>query len=179
MEVANPIYRELIARTLALSSRASLPHLPPTWLRADGHLDLERLLDAFVGFWRHHGEALLASTASPEIAPYMVMTAFLDRVASGGGTLERTYGIGRGRMDLCLRYGPVVLGLTLKVWREGGVDPLAQGLEQLEDHLAGLEARVGWLVLFDQRNEISPVKERISVTRQETSTGRAAVVLLA
>ncbi|WP_437947913.1 ATP-binding protein [Sorangium sp. So ce296] len=178
MEVANPIYRELIARTLALASRASLPHLPPTWLRADGRLDLERLLDAFVGFWRRHGEALLTS-ASPEIAPYMVMTAFLDRVASGGGTLERAYGIGRGRMDLCLRYGPEVLGLTLKVWREGGADPLAEGLEQLEDHLAGLEARAGWLVLFDQRNGIPPVEERLAVSRRETSTGRAAVVLLA
>ncbi|XXY49316.1 ATP-binding protein [Sorangium sp. So ce269] len=179
VDVANPIYRELIARTLALSSRASLPHLPSTWLRADGHLDLERLLDAFVGFWRRHGEALLASTSSPEIAPYMVMTAFLDRVASGGGTLERTYGIGRGRMDLCLRYGPEVLGLTLKVWREGGADPLAEGLEQLEEHLAGLEARAGWLVLFDQRTGIPPVEERVFVSRQETSTGRAAVVLLA
>ena len=36
--------------------------------------------------------------------------AFLQRVINGNGTLEREYAIGRGRMDLCLRYGDADLG---------------------------------------------------------------------
>jgi hypothetical protein len=45
--------------------------------------------------------------------------AFLQRVVNGDGTLEREYAIGRGRMDLCLRYGDLTLGMELKVWRDG------------------------------------------------------------
>jgi hypothetical protein len=33
--------------------------------------------------------------------------AFMHRVTNAGGTLEREYAIGSGRMDLCLRYGEI------------------------------------------------------------------------
>ncbi len=44
--------------------------------------------------------------------------AFLHRVVNGGGSLEREYAIGSGRMDLCLRCGAATLGMELKVWRD-------------------------------------------------------------
>lgn len=54
--VANPTYHEVILRHLASSSRASLPHIAPTWLTPDGRLDADKLLDAFLEFWRElHG----------------------------------------------------------------------------------------------------------------------------
>lgn len=71
--------------------------------------------------------------------------AFLDRVANGGGSLEREYAVGRGRMDLCLRLGGDVLGIELKVWRDGRPDPTAEGLEQLDGYLAGLGLDGGWV----------------------------------
>ncbi len=49
--------------------------------------------------------------------------AFLHRVVNGGGTLEREYAIGSDRMDLCLRYGSITLGIELKVWREKKTRP--------------------------------------------------------
>jgi hypothetical protein len=52
---------------------------------------------------------------------HLVLMAFLHRVVNGGGTLEREYAIGRDRMDLCLRYGAVILGIEVKVQREDGV----------------------------------------------------------
>ncbi len=39
LAVANPIYREIIVRELSFTRRASLPHIPTTWLTADGSLD--------------------------------------------------------------------------------------------------------------------------------------------
>ncbi|WP_157817399.1 hypothetical protein [Candidatus Thiodictyon syntrophicum] len=39
-------------------------------------------------------------------------------------------------MDLYLRYGPLRLGMELKVWRDGAPDPLAEGLEQLDGYPA-------------------------------------------
>jgi hypothetical protein len=50
--------------------------------------------------------------------------AFLHRVANGEDTLEREYSIGSGRMDRCLRYGAVTLGIEQKVCRDGAPDPL-------------------------------------------------------
>lgn len=45
LEVANPIYREIVARDLAATLRTALPPLAPTWLRADGSLDYAALPD--------------------------------------------------------------------------------------------------------------------------------------
>ena len=115
--VANPIYREVLPRTLASGPQDSLPQITPTWLNPDGSLNPTQLLDAFLRFWRQHGQPLLGSAPYHEIAPHLVLMAFLHRVVNGDGTLEREYAIGRGRMDLCLRYGAVTLGMELKVWR--------------------------------------------------------------
>ena len=58
--VANPIYREVLPRALAGGPQDSLPQISPTWLNPDGSLNPERLLAAFIAFWRRHGEPLLA-----------------------------------------------------------------------------------------------------------------------
>lgn len=81
--------------------------IQPSWLNADGSLNPQVLLDAFLKFWRQHGEPLFKSANYPEIAPHLVMIAFLHRVVNGNGTLEREYAIGSGKMDICLRYGKV------------------------------------------------------------------------
>ena len=53
LEVANPIYREIIIRELAFTRRASLPNIPTTWLTAAGELDEAALLRA-AGLVRGH-----------------------------------------------------------------------------------------------------------------------------
>ena len=179
LDVSNPMYREVIARELAFVPRATLPQIAPTWLTAAGRLDSEKLLTAFVAFWRRHGEPLLRAAPYAEVASHLVLMAFLDRVANGGGTLEREYAIGRGRMDLCLRRGPDVLAIEIKVWRDHRPDPLAEGLEQLDGYLAGLGLGGGWLVLFDTRAGQPPIEERTSVERAVTAGGRAVAVIRA
>ena len=179
LAVANPIYREIIARHLAFVTRASLPQIQPTWLRADGRIDPERLLEAFLTFWRRHGEALLGTAPYAEVAPHLGMMAFLDRVANGGGSLEREYAIGRGRMDLCLRHGPDVMGIELKVWRDKRKDPRAEGLKQLDGYLAGLGIEKGWLVIFDQRSGATAIEDRTGSKRAKTASGREVVVIRA
>ncbi|MEL6502382.1 MAG: ATP-binding protein, partial [Cyanobacteria bacterium J06623_1] len=46
--IANPIYREVIPRTLAQGTADSLPHISPSWLTQSGELDTEALLEAFL-----------------------------------------------------------------------------------------------------------------------------------
>ena len=177
--VANPIYREVLPRALASGPQDSLPHISPTWLNADGTLNPTRLLDAFLAFWRRHGQPLLGSAPYHEIAPHLVLMAFLHRVVNGAGTLEREYAIGAGRMDLCLRYGALTLGMELKVWRDGEPDPLAEGLEQLDGYLAGLGLDSGWLVIFDRRAGQPPIAARTLSKEVRSPQGRGIQVVRA
>ncbi|MEL7505435.1 MAG: AAA-like domain-containing protein [Cyanobacteria bacterium J06554_6] len=177
LTISNPIYREVLLRVLTVPPMASLPQIAPTWLTPAGELDPSKLLDAFLQFWRQHGEPLLRSAPYHEIAPHLVMMAFLHRVVNGGGTLEREYALGTGRMDLCLRYGKVTLGIELKVWRGGRADPLSGGLEQLDKYLGRLGTRSGWLVIFDRRRDASPIEERTTTEVCQSPQGRSITIV--
>lgn len=179
LAIANPIYREVLPRVLAGTPHASLPHIQATWLEEDGSLDPDRLLTAFLTFWRQHGQPLLGSAPYHEIAPHLVMMAFLHRVANAGGTIEREYAIGSGRMDLCLRYRDVTLAIELKVWRDGEPDPSSEGLIQLDGYLDGLGLSSGWLVVFNQRSNQPPISRRTHTEPATTPSGRAVTVIRA
>jgi hypothetical protein len=175
--IANPIYQEILPRVLAQGPQDSLPTIAPTWLTSTGALDVEALREAFMRFWWQHGEPLLNSAAYHEIAPHLVLMAFLHRVVNGGGTLEREYAIGRDRMDLCLRYGGVVLGIEIKVQRDDGRDQLARGLAQIDGYLARLGLDFGWLVIFDRRKSVLPIEERLRSAVHQTDEGRVITVI--
>ncbi len=181
LEIANPIYREVIPRALAGTAQASLPRAQPTWLNPDGSLNPDQLLEEFLKFWRQHGQPLFQAVHYHEVAPHIVLMAFLHRVVNGGGTLEREYAIGSGRMDLCLRYGPkdreVTLGIELKVWRDEKPDPMKEGLKQLDEYLSGLGLDTGWLVIFDQRSSLPELSERTTTEMATTPAGRTVTVI--
>ena len=176
LEIANPIYREILPKNLAAVAIASLTSVEPNWLNPDGTLNPQILLDSFLEFWLQHGQPLLKSSPYHEIAPHLVLMAFLHRVVNGGGTLEREYAIGSGRMDICLRYGKVVMGIELKVRREK-LDPLTRVLTQLDKYLDGLGLDTGWLVIFDRRPGLPPMGERISTEEAISPGGRTITVI--
>ena len=156
IEVANPIYREIIARQLTVTMRASLPVMTPTWLAADGRIDFDRLLEAFVGFWVQHGEAMLASSPYNEAAPHLVMMAFLHRVVNGGGRIDREYSIGSKRLDLCVAHRGERLGIEVKTWRDvdKAKDPTIDGLTQLDGYLARIGVETGWTGNLEHHSRI-------------------------
>ncbi len=162
LEIANPIYREVLPREL--TSPAQLRIRPPdrSWALPDGRLDLRGLLEAFVSFWREHGEWMVRGQTWPESAQQLVLMAFLQRLVNGGGWIDREYGLGQQRLDLLIRWFTTTdpLGkplsedrhaLELKVWRDGRPDPLVKGLAQIDGYLARLGLPTGTLVLFDAR----------------------------
>jgi type II secretory pathway predicted ATPase ExeA len=175
--IANPIYHEVIPNALSDITRASLPQIAPAWLNADGTLNSGKLLDSFLAFWRQQGQPLLGSVHYHEIAPHIVLLAFLHRVVNGGGSLEREYAIGTRRMDVCLRHGNFTLGMELKVWRDGKPDPLKEGLAQLDAYLNGLNQDTGWLVIFDQRSGLPDIGERTTTETATSPAGRRITVI--
>lgn len=164
-------------RVLSSGVQDSLPQIHPSWLTLQGKLDVDKLREAFLAFWRKHGQPLLRTAPYHEIAPHLVMMAFLHRVVNGRGSIEREYAIGSGRMDLLVRYGDTRLALELKTWRDGKKDPETEGLKQLDRYLDGLGLETGWLVIFDQRSNLPPIEERTSAATATTPAGREVIVI--
>jgi hypothetical protein len=184
-QVANPIYREVIARVLAADAELQVLAEPRSFVLPDGRLDFDKLLREFVSFWEEHGEVLASELAYHEVAPQLVLMAFLQRVVNGGGHVEREYGVGRRRIDLLVRW-PYSAGdqrhlqrhaLELKVWRKGKPEPLAEGLAQLDSYLQRLGLDEGVLVIFDRRRKIKQAEPRPRFEQAQAPSGRKVTVL--
>lgn len=188
VRIANPIYREVIVRVLAANAERAITLEPRSFVRPDGRLDTLTVLREFAAFWLEHGEILSQRMPYHEVAPQLILMAFLQRVVNGGGYVDREYGVGRGRIDLLLRWPHLDLegrrqwqreALELKVWAAGRPDPLGRGMVQIDGYLASLGLEEGWLVLFDRRPDASPFEERIRFEQATTASGRRISVLRA
>ncbi len=182
LEIANPIYREIIPRALTAVVQRSLPLPQVAFVGADGRLLRDVLLDEFRTFWCQHAEFFLERQPYAEAAAQLVFMAYLQRVVNGGGFIDREYAVGSGRIDLCVRWphsgGAERWALELKVWRDGRPDPLSEGLEQLSAYLDRLGLDQGALVLFDGRSQAPPLPERCSRREIEHRGRRIEVVKL-
>ncbi|MCB9544235.1 MAG: ATP-binding protein [Myxococcales bacterium] len=181
--ISNPIYEEVIARTLAPPlDTAQLPG-PQRFVRA-GRLDLPSLLRGFAEWWVQNGEIISDKLDYHEAAPHLVLMAFLQRIVNGGGFIDREFGIGRRRLDLLVRW-PLPGGewqreaIECKVWsdesRRG--DPLPAGLAQLDEYLARLGLDHGALVVFDRRAARAGIEARTGVSEARTPAGRVVWVV--
>jgi hypothetical protein len=191
LEIANPIYREIIPRALTAASERFLPVRPGAYVAADGGLLWDDLLEGFTAFWKLNAEWMLKRQPYSEAAAQLVFMAWLHRVVNGGAEIEarpggvaaidREYAVGSGRIDLLVRWplpegGVERFAAELKVRRQKDGDPLDDGLEQLGEYLDRLGLNAGTLVLFDQRDDLPPMAERCS-RREQQHGGRRITVL--
>lgn len=162
VEIANPIYRNVITRVLAdglFDGVAGAPQ-PHSFVLADGRLDLPGLLARFTDFWHRTEDVLEADEPYREVTPHVTLLGYLDRAINGSGFVDREYGVGRGAMDLLIRWNhigpdgrPIVQreALEIKTHRPGDTDPTQAGIRQLDGYLLRLGLPAGHLVIFDQR----------------------------
>ncbi|WP_327109197.1 ATP-binding protein [Nonomuraea glycinis] len=186
MEIANPIYREVLLRVLGDRTERFVKADPHSFVMPDGRFDLPRLLREFVVFWREHGEVLIRQEGYHEAACQIILMAFLHRLVNGGGQLDREYAAGTKRLDVLVRWpytGPEGERLIqreameLKVWRTGEHDPKPDGLTQLDRYLDRLTLSTGVLVIFDRRPEAPAWNERGGFEETTTPSGRQVTVL--
>jgi hypothetical protein len=152
---ANPIYAEVIIRTLSYEAQQKLEKerpdcTIPRYLK-DGLLDVNYLLADFQKFWRNNGEIWIERFQYKEAAPHLILQAFLQRVLNGGGHLIREMGVGRGRLDLGLVYDGQTYPIEVKLWK--GDAAYQKGLGQIARYSDALGRDEGWLVIFDQRKK--------------------------
>ena len=188
LRMANPIYREVVARVLSSPTQAIVTADPRRFVRADGRFDLDVLLREFAAFWVEQGETMAERATYAESGAQLVLMAYLQRVVNGGGVVSREYGIGRRRIDLLIEWpfadaaGKQQMqreAIELKVWRDGRKDPLPEGLRQLDEYLERTGLPDGVLVLFDRRKDAVPLEERVHEESAVTPTGRPVRVLRA
>jgi hypothetical protein len=178
IEIANPIYREVIPRELGWTTQSGMAQQRAWYLNRQGRLDMDKLLAAFQQFFREHSEHWVERFQYKEAGPQLLMQAFLQRIVNGGGRIEREYGLGRMRTDLLVLW-PYAGGLQkavieLKLLHKSLEQTLAVGLEQTWEYLDRCGAEEGHLVIFD-RTPDKPWEEKL-FRREETVRGKAVTV---
>ena len=153
IEVANPIYREIIPRALTHLRQAQIHQAPRDYVRPDGGLDMGRLLQSFQQFWRKDGHLAAEGFDYREAGPHLMLMAFLQRIVNGGGRVEREYGLGRGALDLMVLWNDERYAIEVKLRRDTHTEEDA--LDQIAGYLDTVGLDEGWLVLFDLRKRPS------------------------
>jgi len=178
LAIANPIYREVIPRQLIYTTEQMTAHETAWYVRADGTLDVNKLLHAFQEFFREHAEHWVERFQYKEAGPQLLLQAFLQRVVNGGGRIEREYGLGRRRTDLLILWphsgGVQKVVLELKVLYKTLATTVATGLEQTWEYLDRCGAEEGHLIIFD-RTAGRAWEEKL-FTRIETVRGKMITV---
>jgi len=173
LSIANPIYREVVPRELTYGTQLTISEQPAWYIRADGSLDLPKLLAAFQQFFREHSESWLERFDYREAGPQLLLQAFLQRILNGGGRIDREYGLGRRRTDLLIVWpytGGVQRAVIELKLRYGDLEAtIAAGLEQTWAYADASGADEAHLVIFD-RTPGKPWAEKIW-QRQERYRG--------
>ncbi|MCP4134549.1 MAG: ATP-binding protein [bacterium] len=159
-EISNPIYREIIPRSLTYVAEGNIPDEPAWYIDKDGFLDTRKVIDGFIEFWRENGEVLLRGMPYHEAAPHLSFMAYLQRVVNSGGHISREFALGTKRADLVVNYKGRKDIIELKLAR--AYKALERGLEQVSAYAARLGQKTGYLVIFDTNAE-SPLEERGSI----------------
>jgi hypothetical protein len=165
---ANPIYREVMVRTLGYRTQMALPEsLAGRWM--DGkRLDMTALLKAFQQFWRENAAIWMEGYEYKEAAPQLILQAFLQRVVNGGARITREMAVGRGRVDVCVQYAGESYPVELKLAGRGAGK---RGLEQTAEYMDAFGAKVGWLLIFD-RNPKKPWSKKITWSTEKLADGK-------
>ena len=171
--IANRVYREVIPRALTFVQQVSMAHETSTYVRADGGLDLGKLMTAFQTFWRKDGHLAAEGFGYREAGPHLMLMAFLQRIINGGGRIEREYGLGRGALDLMIFWKAERHAIEVKLRRDTETE--AEALDQVARYLDHAGLAEGWLLLFDLRKEL-PWSERLTLRELEHAGKRIRVV---
>jgi hypothetical protein len=165
--ISNDIYKEIIPRELTFITQQNFAATQKqTWYIApDGSLDISKLLRAFQQFFRENSESWLERFDYREAGFQLLLQAFLQRIVNGGGMIDREYALGRGRVDLLVRWRYPMgadmntrkeqrVVIELKTIREKSHHPgkvLPDGLEQTARYAAQSNAGESHLIICDER----------------------------
>ncbi|MDR3135102.1 MAG: AAA-like domain-containing protein [Deltaproteobacteria bacterium] len=153
---SNPIYKEVIIRTLTDQIEKWVPSTPNKIWTDGNTLLLNNLLAEFQTFWRKIMDvrakrlSLLKLIQYDEANHVIILFSFLQRALNGGATIIHEYAEGRGAVGLCAMYKGREYLVEVKL---GGTEPIGDSLGQLSGYLDTAGEKEGWLVIFNKGNK--------------------------
>jgi hypothetical protein len=176
---ANPIYAEVIARTLTFDTQQNLmqdknTYQAPHYMQ-DGRIDMDSLMRDFQQFWCENSDIWLTKFNYEEAAPHLILMAFLQRVINCDGRIIRDMAAGAGRLDICLVYGGQKYPVEIKLWR--GEKSLEKGVEQTLHYMDVYGVTEGWLALFDRTSQ-TPWDKKIYMDKKTVDEKTVTIVRL-
>lgn len=131
--IANPIYREVLIRTLNYGQQLAIPAPEFKWQKENGDLDMEALFDEFADFWREHGDLWEQKSDYTDVFPHLLLMAFFQRILNGGARLTREAAVGRERIDMLIEWKGFnhIVEIKLVHPRHGRAATLEKGLKQI------------------------------------------------
>ena len=161
IRLANPIYAEVVTRQLTWPTQFKLQEDPARYVDASGTLLLDKLLARFQEFFREHSESWVEQFDYREAGPHLLLQAFLQRIVSSGGRVEREHGLGCRRADLLIKWPEAervrkyVVECKVRHDRRGLERTVTDGVEQTAAYMDRCGAEAGHLVIFDRSEERS------------------------
>ena len=158
VEPANPIYAEVIIRTITCTAQEAIKNSKPNSdlpkYVIDGKIDINYLLKDFQSFWRENSEIIWDELYEEgfreykEASPHLVLQAFLQRVINGGGHISREMALGKKRADICIEWEGQKYPIEIKILRNS--NSISDGLAQTLEYVERCGTERGWLVVFDR-----------------------------
>ena len=148
IRIANPIYQEIIPRSLAHTRQEEIMQEISWYQKKDGLLDMHKLLKGFTQFYRESSDVWLEKFAYKEAGPHILLLAFLQRIINGGGRIHREYALGRKRVDIRVDWKDKSFVIELKVKRKKSDE--TTGLQQTAEYMDLSGSKEGHLVMFDR-----------------------------
>ncbi|MBK8042157.1 MAG: hypothetical protein IPK21_05555 [Haliscomenobacter sp.] len=131
---------------------------------------MDKLLNAFVDFYRWHSESWLERFQYKEAGHQLLLMAFLQRILNGGGRIEREMAIGNGRTDLAVFWQDQVFPIELKMHHPTpGPNRMAWQLARYMDKLG---QKQGYLILLREKRRKSCPGRRASAGKYTRWMGK-------
>lgn len=144
-KIANPIYQEIIPRSLTSVLQTMITDKIHTYLDQSGALIMDKLLIRFTQWYQENSCNWFTQFES---GPHMLLMAFLDRLVNGGGDIQREFALGSRKADLVVFWKSQRIIIEVKLYRSAETIP--QGLVQTADYMDYCHNSEGHLVVFDR-----------------------------
>ena len=166
-EIVNPIYQYRIIRAFKpIVNGLEQDYLPQNkpidfddFLTADGHIQMDAVMDNFRDFIARAGYKILQVPDTPQeyVGQHLLFAYLSQFVHIIGGMMYLEVPTGRGRMDLLILHNNRKYIVETKIW--GGVNRYQSGKSQLAAYVKSEKAEAGYYVVFDHRNTPEPRDE--------------------
>lgn len=164
LQIANPIYQEVIPRELTSTRQGSFTQPRASFFKPDGSLDMQKMLTEFTQFYRENSDISAEELLYKESGPHLLLMAYLQRIVNGGGRVQRECALGKGRVDLLVEFKKQSIVLELKMYYSPKT--VEKGLEQTAAYMRTKGATEGHLIIFDRSTKKSWDKKIYQKTKQ-------------